>query len=490
MSRKAGILLPIFSLPSHYGIGTLGQEAYLWIDFLHSAHQKLWQVLPVGPTSYGDSPYQSFSAFAGNPYFIDLDFLCAQDLLTQEECESVRWEYLPEKIEYKILYDNRFTLLRKAYERYADKNALTAFMEQNAWVNDYALFMAIKDSQSGKSWQEWPETLRNRDSEAIANAAETYHDDMLFYAFLQKIFFEQWNKLKEYANEKDMQLVGDIPIYVAMDSADVWAHQEYFNLDADGHPTEVAGCPPDAFSATGQLWGNPTYRWDVLREQNYSWWMERLSMSFKLFDYVRIDHFRGFESYYAIPAQDKTAENGCWRPGPDKDFIRAIKETFDDPRIIAEDLGFLTEEVKELLKVSGFPGMKILQFAFDAREPSNYLPHTYEKNCVVYTGTHDNDTLHGWTASACPEDVQYACRYIDYSPDRGSLERQLIRTALASVGDTVIIPMQDWLELGTEARINEPSTLGKNWLWRMNNDAYTTTLASKIAELTDLYARY
>ena len=490
MSRKAGILLPIFSLPSHYGIGTLGQEAYLWIDFLHSAHQKLWQVLPVGPTSYGDSPYQSFSAFAGNPYFIDLDFLCAQDLLTQEECESVRWEYLPEKIEYKILYGNRFTLLRKAYERYADKNGLTAFIEQNAWVNDYALFMAIKDSQSGKSWQEWPETLRNRDSEAIANAAETYHDDMLFYAFLQKIFFEQWNKLKEYANEKDVQLVGDIPIYVAMDSADVWAHQEYFNLDADGHPTEVAGCPPDAFSATGQLWGNPTYRWDVLREQNYFWWMERLSMSFKLFDYVRIDHFRGFESYYAIPAQDKTAENGCWRPGPDKDFIRAIKETFDNPHIIAEDLGFLTEEVKELLKVSGFPGMKILQFAFDAREPSNYLPHTYEKNCVVYTGTHDNDTLHGWTKSACPEDVQYACRYIDYSPDRGSLERQLIRTALASVGDTVIIPMQDWLELGTEARINEPSTLGKNWLWRMNNDAYTTALASEIAELTDLYARY
>lgn len=490
MSRKAGILLPIFSLPSHYGIGTLGQEAYSWIDFLHRAHQKLWQVLPVGPTSYGDSPYQSFSAFAGNPYFIDLDFLCAQNLLTQEECESVRWEYLPEKIEYKILYDNRFTLLRKAYERYADKNALTGFVEQNAWVNDYALFMAIKDSRSGKSWQEWPEALRNRDPEAIANAAETYHDDMLFYTFLQKIFFEQWNKLKEYANEKDVQLVGDIPIYVAMDSADVWAHQEYFNLDADGHPTEVAGCPPDAFSATGQLWGNPTYRWDVLREQNYSWWMERLSMSFKLFDYVRIDHFRGFESYYAIPAQDKTAENGCWRPGPDKDFIRAIKENFDDPHIIAEDLGFLTEEVKELLKVSGFPGMKILQFAFDAREPSNYLPHTYEKNCVVYTGTHDNDTLHGWTASACPEDVQYACRYIDYSPDRGSLERQLIRTALASVGDTVIIPMQDWLELGSEARINEPSTLGKNWLWRMNKDAYTNALASEIAELTDLYARY
>ena len=490
MSRKAGILLPIFSLPSHYGIGTLGQEAYSWIDFLHSAHQKLWQVLPVGPTSYGDSPYQSFSAFAGNPYFIDLDFLCAQNLLTQEECESVRWEYLPEKIEYKILYDNRFTLLRKAYERYADKNALAAFMEQNAWVNDYALFMAIKDSQSGKSWQEWPEALRNRDPEAIANAAETYHDDVLFYAFLQKIFFEQWGQLKEYANGKDVQLVGDIPIYVAMDSADVWAHQEYFNLDADGYPTEVAGCPPDAFSATGQLWGNPTYRWDVLREKNYSWWLERLSMSFKLFGYVRIDHFRGFESYYAIPAQDKTAENGCWRPGPDKDFIRAIKETFDNPHIIAEDLGCFTEEVKELLKVSGFPGMKILQFAFDAREPSNYLPHTYEKNCVVYTGTHDNDTLHGWTKSACPEDVQYACRYIDYSPDRGSLERQLIRTALASVGDTVIIPMQDWLELGTEARINEPSTLGKNWLWRMNNDAYTTALASEIAELTDLYARY
>ena len=355
MSRKAGILLPIFSLPSHYGIGTLGQEAYSWIDFLHSAHQKLWQVLPVGPTSYGDSPYQSFSAFAGNPYFIDLDFLCAQNLLTQEECESVRWEYLPEKIEYKILYDNRFTLLRKAYERYADKNALAAFMEQNAWVNDYALFMAIKDSQSGKSWQEWPEALRNRDPEAIANAAETYHDDVLFYAFLQKIFFEQWGQLKEYANGKDVQLVGDIPIYVAMDSADVWAHQEYFNLDADGYPTEVAGCPPDAFSATGQLWGNPTYRWDVLREKNYSWWLERLSMSFKLFGYVRIDHFRGFESYYAIPAQDKTAENGCWRPGPDKDFIRAIKETFDNPHIIAEDLGFLTEEVKELLKVSGFP---------------------------------------------------------------------------------------------------------------------------------------
>ena len=364
------------------------------------------------------------------------------------------------KIEYKILYDNRFSLLRKAYQRYPMKQSLNEFIKENAWAHDYALFMAIKDSQMGKSWQEWPELLRNRNFEALAKADRDYHDDILFYVFLQKMFFEQWENLKQYANAKDVQIVGDIPIYVALDSADVWAHQEYFNLDTDGHPTEVAGCPPDAFAATGQLWGNPTYRWNILADQGYSWWLERLSMSFELFDYVRIDHFRGFESYYAIPAKDKTAENGCWRQGPGKDFINAIKDRFGDPHIIAEDLGFLTKEVKDLLLMSGFPGMKVLQFAFDTRESNNYLPYTYVKNCVVYTGTHDNDTLHGWTLSAAPEDVRYAKEYIDYSTDRGSLERQLIRVAMASVGDTVIIPIQDWLELGSEARINQPLRLG------------------------------
>lgn len=489
MSRKAGILLPIFSLPSEYGIGTLGRAAYRWVDFLNDAHQKLWQVLPVGPTSYGDSPYQSFSAFAGNPYFIDLEWLCDQKLLTKDECAAIQWEYTSKKIEYKILYDNRFSLLRKAYQRYPMKQSLNEFIKENAWAHDYALFMAIKDSQMGKSWQEWPELLRNRNFEALAKADRDYHDDILFYVFLQKMFFEQWENLKQYANAKDVQIVGDIPIYVALDSADVWAHQEYFNLDTDGHPTEVAGCPPDAFAATGQLWGNPTYRWNILADQGYSWWLERLSMSFELFDYVRIDHFRGFESYYAIPAKDKTAENGCWRQGPGKDFINAIKDRFGDPHIIAEDLGFLTKEVKELLQMSGFPGMKVLQFAFDARESNNYLPYTYVKNCVVYTGTHDNDTLHGWTLSAAPEDVRYAKEYIDYSTDRGSLERQLIRVAMASVGDTVIIPIQDWLELGSEARINQPSTLGCNWLWRMNAGTCTSALANEIAQMTELYGR-
>lgn len=380
MSRKAGILLPIFSLPSEYGIGTLGRAAYRWVDFLNDAHQKLWQVLPVGPTSYGDSPYQSFSAFAGNPYFIDLELLCDQKLLTKDECAAIQWEYTSKKIEYKILYDNRFSLLRKAYQRYPMKQSLNEFIKENAWAHDYALFMAIKDSQMGKSWQEWPELLRNRNFEALAKADRDYHDDILFYVFLQKMFFEQWENLKQYANAKDVQIVGDIPIYVALDSADVWAHQEYFNLDTDGHPTEVAGCPPDAFAATGQLWGNPTYRWNILADQGYSWWLERLSMSFELFDYVRIDHFRGFESYYAIPAKDKTAENGCWRQGPGKDFINAIKDRFGDPHIIAEDLGFLTKEVKDLLLMSGFPGMKVLQFAFDARESNNYLPYTYVSN--------------------------------------------------------------------------------------------------------------
>lgn len=406
MSRKAGILLPIFSLPSEYGIGTLGRAAYRWVDFLNDAHQKVWQVLPVGPTSYGDSPYQSFSAFAGNPYFIDLELLCDQKLLTKDECAAIQWEYTSKKIEYKILYDNRFSLLRKAYQRYPMKQSLNEFIKENAWAHDYALFMAIKDSQMGKSWQEWPELLRNRNFEALAKADRDYHDDILFYVFLQKMFFEQWENLKQYANAKDVQIVGDIPIYVALDSADVWAHQEYFNLDTYGHPTEVAGCPPDAFAATGQLWGNPTYRWNILAEQGYSWWLERLSMSFELFDYVRIDHFRGFESYYAIPAKDKTAENGCWRQGPGKDFINAIKDRFGDPHIIAEDLGFLTKEVKDLLQMSGFPGMKVLQFAFDTRESNNYLPYTYVKNCVVYTGTHDNDTLK-WSAYTGEEEQMF-----------------------------------------------------------------------------------
>lgn len=489
MKRRCGVLLPVSSLPSPYGVGSFGQAAYEWVDFLAAARQSYWQVLPLGPTGYGDSPYQSFSAFAGSPYYIDLDLLCEQGLLTPEECAAPAWAPDACTVDYGALYKHRAPLLHKAFARFSDGEALAAFRAQNAhWVEDYALYMAVKASQGGCSWTQWPAALRLRRPAAIAEARQALAEEIAYYIFEQYVFFTQWKDLKAYAGCRGIEIIGDAPIYVAMDSADTWSRPELFLLNEEGLPIDVAGCPPDAFSADGQLWGNPLYRWDVLKETGYAWWLQRLESSFTLFDIVRIDHFRGFESYYAIPYGAATARNGEWRKGPDVDFVRAVQARFGRGGIIAEDLGFLTPAVHKLLKASGYPGMKVLQFAFDAREESDYMPHNYRPNCVVYTGTHDNDTTAGWLQSARRADVRCALDYLGVKR-RGDAVPAFIRAALSSVADLAVIPMQDWLNLGSEARINTPSTLGGNWVWRMEAGACTPELAKHMAHCAKLYGR-
>ena len=488
MKRASGILMPVFSLPSPYGIGTFGKAAYDWVDFLARAKQTYWQVLPLGPTSYGDSPYQSFSAFAGNPYFIDPDLLVAAGLLSAKECAAAACGS-DTKVDYAALHETRFALLQQAFDRFTDDAALTAFWHRHkSWLDDYALYTAIKAANGQHSWAEWPDDVRLRRPDALAKARRTLLREQRFCVFLQYLFFTQWDALKTYAAAKGVRIIGDMPIYVAMDSADVWANSEIFQLDANKQPTEVSGCPPDGFSADGQLWGNPLYRWDVLAQNGYDWWMRRLAASFELFDTVRIDHFRGLESYYAIPHGAPNARNGRWRKGPGLDFIRALRKQFRGRQIIAEDLGFLTPSVRQLLRRSGYPGMKVLQFAFDTREESDYLPHNYQKNCVVYTGTHDNDTMLGWLQTARRADVRFARRYLDIH-HRDDEQWAFIRAAIASVADLAVIPMQDYLGLGGEARINTPSTLGGNWVWRMAPGSASEALAARIAGLCSLFGR-
>lgn len=487
--RTSGILLPVSSLPGPYGIGSLGMGAYEFVDFLHDAKQHYWQILPIGPTGYGDSPYQSFSAFAANPYLIDLDQLCEQNLLTKQEIEDAEQEHAPARVDYAYLFNSRLQLLKKAVERfqtaqdsYADYLAANAF-----WLPDYALFMALKEENAQTAFSQWPKPLRMREPEAMQQARSRCAEQIRYWQVLQYWFHEQWTALKRYANKKEVSIIGDIPIYVSPDSSDLWAQSELFQTDETGSLTEVAGCPPDAFSADGQLWGNPLYRWEEHRKTQYSWWISRLQHAAAVYDVIRIDHFRGFSGYYAIDAKAKTAANGRWRVGPGSDFIQSIKTALPSMQIIAEDLGYLTADVRALLKESGFPGMKVLQFAFDSREESDYLPHNYHRNCVVYTGTHDNTTTEDWKISAPPMDVQFAKEYIH--ADEHDFTAQFIRTAMASVGDTVIIPMQDWLQLGAEARINTPSTLGGNWVWRMLPEAASPELAQRIAKMTLLYSR-
>lgn len=491
MNRCCGVLLPIFSLPSPYGIGTLGKAAYDWIDFLHQAGQRLWQVLPIGPTSYGDSPYQSFSAFAGNPYFIDLELLCETRLLKKEECANLDEMAHGTTIDYEKQYRFRYGILRKAFERFHENDQLRSFCAEHEWANDYALFMAIKDEQSGVPWTQWPLPLRMREEKAVAKKREELHTEIDYYIFLQMLFFAQWKALVNYAKERGISIVGDIPIYVAMDSADTWANPELFQLDAQCQPIAVAGCPPDAFAPDGQLWGNPLYRWDVMENDGYQWWMKRLKAASELFDAVRIDHFRGFESYYAVPYGEETARNGKWVKGPGKTFIEKIKQTFPAVQIIAEDLGFLTPEVKDLLSYSGFPGMKIIQFAFDSREKSDYIPFKYPKNCVVYTGTHDNETTLGWIEDVSAESLQYAKSYLmceDADQDR--CVDSIVALALSSAADWAVVPMQDWLHLGNEARINTPATVGENWRWRMRTEAYDRVLTEKMRDKAIVYERF
>jgi len=494
--RAAGILLHITSLPSKYGIGCFSQEAYDFVDWLKDAGQTYWQILPVGPTSFGDSPYQSFSTFAGNPYFISLEALIEEGVLTEEECDEAELGDCAFDISFDKLYYNRYPLLRKACER-SELKAYPEYhqfvRENQSWLKDYALYMAVKDSLGGIPWYEWPEDISLRKPEALEKYAEELKADVEFYQYLQFKFFEQYYDLKKYANKKGVKIIGDIPIYVSMDSADAWANPELFQLDEKHVPVAVAGCPPDGFTADGQLWGNPLYKWDYHREQGFEWWISRLEYCFKLFDVTRIDHFRGFDEYYSIPYGDKTARNGHWEKGPGIELFRAVEKKLGRNAVIAEDLGFLTDSVREMLKDSGFPGMKVLEFAFDARDSSganDYLPHKYPENCVVYTGTHDNETIAGWFDSISKEEQQAARDYLcDQTTPKNELHKSFVSLAMRSVARTCIIPIQDYLGLDNSARMNKPSTIGINWKWRLTEDQLTDRLKEEILKITGRYGR-
>lgn len=491
--RRSGILMPISSLPGKYGIGTFSKEAYAFVDFLKDAGQKLWQILPLGSTGYGDSPYQSFSTFAGNPYFIDLDALVKEGLLTQEECEALDWGESEDAVDYGKLYTSKFQILRLAFSR-ADlkKNKeFFAFIARNReWVIDYALFMAIKNAHDGICFHRWEEDLVIRKEAALEQCRRDYEEDILFYEFLQYVFDKQWKALKEYANESGIKIVGDVPIYVALDSADLWANPELFQLDKKNIPSAVAGVPPDAFSKTGQLWGNPLYRWDYHKATGYAWWIKRMNHCFELYDVVRIDHFRGFESYYSIPAGAKNAMKGKWEIGPGTDLFDALEEALGKKEVIAEDLGLLTPEVAKMVKATGYPGMKVFQFAFYENSDSEYLPQNHVENSVVYTGTHDNQTTLGWYLDLAKEDRDFLEEYTGITSWK-NVCAVMISYAMMSVAKTCIIPMQDYLELDDSARMNEPGTTGKNWKWRMKKDttAQYEQLASRIKTLVNRYGR-
>ena len=491
--RAAGILMPISSLPSEYGIGCFSKSAYEFVDWLKKAGQSYWQILPLGPTSYGDSPYQSFSTFAGNPYFISLEALVEEGVLTKAECEAVDWGKVKGSIDYKKIYEGRYPLLRKAYERsnVHENAAHQQFVKENSWwLSDYALFMAVKDRFDGVEWKLWADDIKLRWGPAMDYYREELYFDIEFHQYMQFKFYEQWMQLKTYANKKGIQIIGDIPIYVAMDSADTWAHPELFQLDEENVPVAVAGCPPDGFSATGQLWGNPLYRWGYHKETGYQWWISRLAYVFRLYDVVRIDHFRGFDEYFSIPYEAETAVDGHWEKGPGMDLFNTVKEKLGDVDVIAEDLGYLTESVIEMVKESGYPGMKVLQFAFDSREESDYLPHNYERNCVVYTGTHDNDTILGWYYVMSEEDREFSKEYMGNAKSTDEeLPWDFIRMSMESVANLAVTPMQEFLGLGTEARINYPSTLGNNWKWRLLPGQFTPEMAKRIHRLTQITAR-
>lgn len=491
--RASGVLMPVSSIPSDYGIGCFSKEAYEFVDQLAEAGQKYWQILPLGPTGYGDSPYQSCSTFAGNPYFIDLGELIRENLLTEEECSSCDWGDNPSYVDYEKIYNSRFLLLRKAYDRAeteSNEEYQKFLKQQNHWIWDYALFMAIKDSQKGISWAEWPREFQDHDSDAVKKARQELDREVGFYCFQQYLFHRQWMKLKEYANQKGIGIIGDVPIYVAPDSADAWADPGLFQFDENYLPVAVAGCPPDAFSATGQLWGNPLYDWKKHKEEGYFWWTKRMLRCMELYDIVRIDHFRGFDEYYSIPYGDKTAEKGHWEKGPGLELFHVLNSRIDSLQVIAEDLGFLTESVLEMVRESGYPGMKVLQFAFDGSAGNPYLPYKYDKNCVVYTGTHDNETTKGWMEHLNPHDAWFIRAYTDC--ENRSLDEcvwGLIRAAQSSTADLCVIPIQDYLCLGNEARMNEPSTLGDNWKWRLQKEQLSYPVLERMRALTGLYGR-
>ena len=511
--RESGILMPVSSLPGPYGIGCFGTEALKFVDFLAAAGQHIWQLLPLSPTGYGDSPYQSCSAFAGNPYFIDLDALKADGLLTAAQLKAEPWGTDPLSVDYGTLYTSRYKVLRAAYaawrEKYAGRFGCAHYypddyyaftLTNESWLNDYALYMALKTANGMKSWAEWPREYRLRDAGALAEFAAGQEEEIGFWKFLQYEFAVQWKKVKDYANEKGIKILGDIPIYVSADSVDAWVGGELFELDAQGGFARVAGCPPDYFSADGQLWGNPLYNWPYHKQTGYAWWVRRVRHALGIYDLLRIDHFRGFDTYWAIPAGSSTARTGKWENGPGMDLFRALEAALGKLPIIAEDLGDLVPSVRKLLADSTFPGMKVLQFAFGGGD-NEYLPHNHVKNSVVYPGTHDNTTLTDWWVNAAPaKEKANAAAYLHLTPCKPTAKEvasvrtdaariALLRAALGSVADRAIIPMADWLGLGAEAHLNTPGKLGGNWAWRAAEGFDTALLAGRIEAECAVYCR-
>ena len=496
--RGAGVLLPVFSLPGKYGIGRLGKDAFWFTDRLKEAGQSYWQILPTGPTGYGDSPYQPFSTFAGNPYFIDIegfpDYVLKSERLMEEEKafrEDARY------VNYEKLYERNRAVLYEAYqvENYCgiEKNYpdFSEFCEKNSfWLKDYAMYMSIKEENGGLPWYDWEDELKLREKSALEAAERRLGDSIRFYFWQQYHFMKQWKKLKEYANENGISIIGDIPIYVSADCADAWANPKLYQFDERCRPKSVAGVPPDAFSETGQLWGNPVYDWNYHKQTDYKWWTLRIEHAFSMYDVLRIDHFRGFDEYYCVPFVDKDAKNGHWEKGPGLEFFKRIKEKLGEKPIIAEDLGLLTDSVRKLVKDTGFPGMKVLEFAFSTSERSDYLPYKWDKNCVAYTGTHDNETLYTWFDELTEDELSFVTDYLDLSGrERIEYNDAMIRLLLGSVADTAIIPMQDWLGLDCNSRINTPSTLGLNWKWRLKKEDFSEKQAEKMRKLTELYER-
>lgn len=490
--RKSGILMHISSLPSEYGIGKMGKAAFEFADFLEKAGIKCWQILPLSPTSYGDSPYQSFSVYAGNPYFIDFDILKKEGLLKKADYSKIKWQDNDKQVNYSLIYDHCFDVLRIAFKASGHKatRKYKDFIEKNAsWIDDYALFMALKFKNGGKPWYEWDKKLALRDKDALEKVAKELREDTEFFKFIQYKFFEQWSSLKKYVNAKGIEFIGDMPIYVSYDSVEAWGSPELFLFDKEKKPIDVAGCPPDEFAVTGQLWGNPLYNWEYHKKSGYKWWTERLKFSAEIYDIVRIDHFRGFESFYAIPYGSETAETGEWRKGPGAELFKTAQKTLGDLNIIAEDLGFITEDVHEMLRAVGYPGMKVLQFAFGSGGENEHLPHNFEStNCIAYTGTHDNETLNGWVKAASPEAIKHTLSYFNIKKKK-HIPWGMIKATWGSTAKIAVAQMQDFLDSPQSARMNTPSTTGGNWQFRTRNSDFTEKLAKKIRKLGKMYNR-
>lgn len=492
LKRGAGVLMPISSLPSPYGIGTLGEECFQYIDFLKRIGCNYWQVLPVGPTSFGDSPYQSLSAFAGNPYFIDLDYLAQDGLLKSEEYQELNWQQSEDAIDYALIYQQRFVVLKKAFQRSshrASKEFIEFQRENSYWLQDYCLYMAVKEHFHNKEWSLWDTEIRNRRPEAVERYMKLLKNEIDFWEFCQYQFRLQWDRVKTYANHLGIGIIGDIPLYVSQDSSDVWTHSNLFELDERKKPIHVAGVPPDAFSVDGQRWGNPLYRWDVMEADHFSWWRERMNMSSKLYDVIRIDHFIGVVNYYSIPASSKTAVKGKWEIGPGRKLTEAIHESIGSAKIIAEDLGVITPDVRALIKETGYPGMKLVMFGISGPPENEYLPHNYkDTNIIAYIGTHDNETLVGFLESKAEEELAFIYRYFNVTT-REELPGAILRVLYSSIADVVIVQMQDLLELDNHARMNYPSTIGGNWKWRMKKDQYQDVKEELLFEYARIYAR-